>query len=39
MRCYLAVVSQPSDLMVSYGLLYMAAFLLFAMWSFSRRDL
>jgi ABC-type transport system involved in multi-copper enzyme maturation permease subunit len=34
-----AVVSQPSDLMVTYGLLYMLAFLLFAMWSFSRRDL
>jgi ABC-type transport system involved in multi-copper enzyme maturation permease subunit len=34
-----AVVSQPSDLMVAYGLLYMLAFLFFAMWSFSRRDL
>lgn len=34
-----AVASQPSDLMITYGLLYMVAFLLFAMWSFSRRDL
>jgi ABC-type transport system involved in multi-copper enzyme maturation permease subunit len=34
-----AVASQPSDLMVAYGVIYMVAFLLFAMWSFSRRDL
>jgi ABC-type transport system involved in multi-copper enzyme maturation permease subunit len=34
-----AVASQPSDLMITYGLIYMLAFLLFAMWSFSRRDL
>jgi len=34
-----AVASQPSDLMVTYGVLYMVGFVLFAMWSFSRRDL
>ena len=34
-----AVASQPSDLMVTYGAIYMVGFLLFAMWSFSRRDL
>ena len=34
-----AVASQPSDLMITYGLIYMLAFLLFAMWSFTRRDL
>lgn len=34
-----AVASQPSDLMVTYGVIYMIGFLLFAMWSFSRRDL
>jgi Cu-processing system permease protein len=34
-----AVASQPSDLMVTYGVLYMVGFLFFAMWSFSRRDL
>jgi Cu-processing system permease protein len=34
-----AVTSQPSDLMVTYGILYMLFFLVFAMWSFSTRDL
>lgn len=34
-----AVASQPSDLMVTYGVLYMVGLLIFAMWSFSRRDL
>lgn len=34
-----AVASQPSDLMITYGILYMLFFLLFAMWSFSTRDL
>ena len=34
-----AVASQPSDLMITYGIIYMVALLLFAMWSFSRRDL
>jgi Cu-processing system permease protein len=34
-----AVSSQPSDLMIVYGVLYLLFFLLFAMWSFSRRDL
>jgi Cu-processing system permease protein len=34
-----AVASQPSDLMVAYGVFYMVLLLLFAMWSFSRRDL
>ena len=34
-----AVASQPSDLMIGYGVVYMAGLLLFAMWSFSRRDL
>jgi hypothetical protein len=34
-----AVSSQPSDLMIIYGVLYMLFFLGFAMWSFSIRDL
>lgn len=34
-----AVASQPSDLMIAYGLVYMVGLLVFAMWSFSRRDL
>lgn len=34
-----AVSSQPSDLMIVYGVLYLLFFLFFAMWSFSRRDL
>ena len=34
-----AVASQPSDLMVVYGVVYTVVLLLFAMWSFSRRDL
>jgi ABC-type transport system involved in multi-copper enzyme maturation permease subunit len=34
-----AVASQPSDLMVAYGVIYMVGLLLLAMWSFSRRDL
>lgn len=34
-----AVASQPSDLMIVYGVLYMAGLLGLAMWSFSRRDL
>jgi ABC-type transport system involved in multi-copper enzyme maturation permease subunit len=34
-----AVASQPSDLMITYGILYMLFFLIFAMWSFSTRDL
>ena len=34
-----AVASQPSDLMIVYGVVYTAVLLLFAMWSFSRRDL
>lgn len=34
-----AVASQPSDLMVMYGVVYTIGLLLFAMWSFSRRDL
>ena len=34
-----AVSSQPSDLMIVYGVLYMFFFLGFAMWSFSTRDL
>ncbi len=34
-----AISSQPSDLMIVYGALYMIFFLLFAMWSFTRRDL
>ncbi len=34
-----AVVSQPSDLMIGYAVLYMLVLLGLAMWSFSRRDL
>ena len=34
-----AISSQPSDLMIYYGLLYMLFFLIFAMWSFTARDL
>lgn len=34
-----AVASQPSDLMIVYGVVYTAVLLLLAMWSFSRRDL
>ena len=34
-----AVASQPSDLMVAYGVVYTVGLLLLAMWSFSRRDL
>ena len=34
-----AVSSQPSDLMILYGVLYMLFFLIFAMWSFTARDL
>ncbi|MFN2137867.1 MAG: ABC transporter permease subunit [Candidatus Promineifilaceae bacterium] len=34
-----AVSSQPSDLMIVYGVAYLLFFLFFAMWSFSRRDL
>ena len=34
-----AVSSQPSDLMILYGVFYMLFFLVFAMWSFSARDL
>jgi Cu-processing system permease protein len=34
-----AVASQPSNLMVTYGVIYMVGLLFFAMWSFSRRDL
>jgi len=34
-----AVASQPSDLMIIYGMLYMLFFLVIAMWSFTRRDL
>jgi hypothetical protein len=33
------VVSQPSNLMVVYAVIYTAALLLFALWSFTRRDL
>jgi ABC-type transport system involved in multi-copper enzyme maturation permease subunit len=33
------VTSQPSDLMVVYAVIYTAALLLFALWSFTRRDL
>lgn len=33
------VSSQPSDLMILYGVFYMLFFLVFAMWSFSTRDL
>lgn len=34
-----AIASQPSNLMILYGILYMLFFLAFAMWSFSKRDL
>ena len=34
-----AVTSQPSDLMVAYGAIYMVAMVAIAIWSFSRRDL
>jgi hypothetical protein len=34
-----AVISQPSELMVLYGLLYAGGFLLLALFSFSYRDL
>jgi ABC-type transport system involved in multi-copper enzyme maturation permease subunit len=34
-----AISSQPSDLMIAYGIFYLLVFLLFAMWSFSTRDL
>jgi hypothetical protein len=34
-----AVALQPSDLMITYGVIYVVGFFLFAMWSFSRRDL
>lgn len=34
-----AISSQPSDLMIYYGLFYMLFFLIFAMWSFTARDL
>lgn len=34
-----ATTTEPSTLMIVYSLLYMAALLLFALWSFSRRDL
>jgi ABC-type transport system involved in multi-copper enzyme maturation permease subunit len=34
-----AVASQPSDLMITYGVVYMVGLLFLAMWSFSRRDL
>lgn len=34
-----AVTSQPSNLMIAYGALYMLSMMSFAMWSFSRRDL
>lgn len=34
-----SISSQPSDLMIYYGLFYMLLFLLFALWSFSARDL
>lgn len=34
-----AIASQPSDLMVLYGVLYLFFFLFFAMWSFTTRDL
>jgi Cu-processing system permease protein len=33
-----AAISQPSDAMVAYAVLYAAVFLLFALYSFSRRD-
>lgn len=35
----LAVTSEPSDLMVGYAAVYVAAVLLFALWSLSKRDL
>ena len=34
-----SVDSQPGDLMVTYSAIHVVGFLLFAMWSFSRRDL
>ena len=34
-----AISSQPSDLMIIYGALYMLFFLLLAMWSFTTRDI
>lgn len=34
-----AVTSQPSDLMIGYGVAYLLAMTAFAVWSFSRRDL
>jgi Cu-processing system permease protein len=34
-----AVTSQPSDLMIIYGVLYMLFFLVIAIWSFATRDL
>jgi ABC-type transport system involved in multi-copper enzyme maturation permease subunit len=34
-----AISSQPSDLMIIYGAIYMIFFLVFAMWSFTTRDL
>jgi ABC-type transport system involved in multi-copper enzyme maturation permease subunit len=34
-----AVSSQPSDLMIAYGVLYMVGLVALAMWSFSKRDL
>jgi hypothetical protein len=34
-----AAVTEPSTLMVVYALIYITLLLLFALWSFSRRDL
>lgn len=34
-----AVTSQPSDLMIAYSIFYMLALIVFALWSFARRDL
>ncbi len=34
-----AAITEPSDVMVTYAVVYLVALLAFALWSFSRRDL